>query len=124
MREIKVRAWDTKRKEWVKDFSISKNGSILCSGDSGNLLYEGVHKTKLELVEFTGLKDKNSKDIYEGDIARERKSIGQIKHECERFFIDWFSSPESYNDTLRWHNNNLEIIGNIYENPKLLREVP
>lgn len=92
------------------------------------------------LMQYTGLKDKNDKEIYEGDIIKfhiftqelgegfgvyegEREWIGEIAMES---FGVWLESDteEKSGYIINWygtHEESIEIIGNIYENPELLR---
>ncbi len=66
-------------------------------------------------MQYTGLKDKNGKEIYEGDIARFREYNHHINFSDGGFYVGDF-------DTLGSINTAVEIIGNIYENPELLKE--
>ena len=70
----------------------------------------------VELMQFTGLLDKNGKEIYEGDILKYR---GKLSFNDPPFVVEW------QNDDARWTefypSNNFEVIGNIYENPELLK---
>jgi len=70
-----------------------------------------------KLMQYTGLKDKNGKEIYEGDIVK--GTGGEFNEEVweagwneDRDFIGWSITPQNCED-------GLEIIGNIYENPEL-----
>ncbi len=96
-------------------------------------------KKDLILMQFTGLKDRNGKEIYEGDIVNlsylslpyeeadddECEIIthkGVIHYECGSF---WFAG-EGLSENCHFHYNDAdrEIIGNIYENPDLLEAKP
>ena len=81
-------------------------------------------------IESTGLKDKNGKEIYEGDIVNLHFDGGEYEaggdQPCKVFFEDFEWKMRSEDD--EWGENfnelnseELEIIGNIYQNPELLK---
>ena len=86
---------------------------------------------EIELMQSTGLKDKNGKEIFEGDILTDGHTTGDIKNHqtlgfymvddegIERFFSDT-ASLEDFDEDMKYASEILEIIGNIYENPELL----
>ena len=135
MREYKFRAWDTKKKEWLKDFSIGQCGTILlpvCEGcteydTEADRRWENNDETEIGrriLTQYTGLKDKNGKEIYEGDIVQETFTGKSI--------ISWDVGNIQYRMTgLNGERNGflamgmeLEVVGNIYEQPELLKANP
>jgi len=124
---LKFRAWDIERKNmsYNIDYIEFNNGQI-----SANL-NDSHYSNFIYLMQWTGLKDRNGKDIYEGDIV-------QIQHSCwtensQVIFIEGSfvceqlkkhpknngKATPSFIDIIRskWE---LEIIGNIYENSELL----
>lgn len=114
MKEIKFRIWDDKNKklEYV-DF------------------YEPDWVFgKVPVMQYTGLKDKNGKEIYEGDILEYqdisgRKQIGDVRTpEYLFFYIHAKDGDDEGNQDGELHpdyQQDYEIIGNIYENPELLK---
>ena len=116
MREIKFRAWDGK--EVKRDIE-------LMFFDGGWSMH-GVPKGDAILMQYTGLKDKNGKEIYEGDIMSY-----ELDDETVVFCCEWSGSGYYFTipgETGEVHfmadSSEWEIIGNIYENPELIQNEP
>jgi uncharacterized phage protein (TIGR01671 family) len=120
MREIKFRAWVPEAESFIytDDFTgVVDNQTILLWG------YGDWRKLKVECVQqFTGLTDKNFKEIYEGDIVNVNHYGGTPKYETVRFYtIAGFAGIHPFTDSgHHWASHRCEIVGNIYENPELL----
>lgn len=114
MREIKFRAWDKRVGKWVEKFMISPHGNIetFCI-HSGN---------DIEIMQFTGLKDKNEKEIYEGDLVRYKPNWVKTDWDPEvvRYENHGFA-PFLYDDGGEFDAEDTLVIGNIYENPELVK---
>ena len=85
--------------------------------------YEGLNKFKVlkkTISQFTGLFDKNGKEIYEGDVIEKHfEKYEVLFHNCEWVFTklkDYYK--EQFYKLNFFDENNFEIIGNIYENPE------
>ena len=109
MREIKFRAWDGKEMEYFTLPDLYWRGENTGDYDFPN--------SRISIMQFTGLKDKNDKEIYEGDILGREISAIMIKAE-----LSW--NCGCCLDIYGWEipHEETEIIGNIYENPELLKE--
>lgn len=123
MREIKFRAWSNFYNDWVESFCI-KDGRV----HLGNAVhYPGNQVSDAILMQYTGLKDKNGNEIYEGDIVHmysvmpgsDIDDIGIVKFiECAFLFekADGSDGWSIFNEATE-----IEVVGNIYENPELLK---
>ncbi len=125
MRQIKFMAWDGTKMLLMHEICTSTGlEGGLCSFE---MLMESI--SDMPLMQFTGLKDKNGKEIYEGDII--------TNHDFESNLLIGFSSDKcafvgskttSFNieDIYNFFDDIVfedkwEVIGNIYENPELLK---
>lgn len=148
MREIKFRAWDEKREVMHQEFNfIQSHGDghnwivpikhlsdPTWMEDIENSIQEMPHERRqFKLMQYTGLKDKNGVEIYEGDILAicddlrltsvvEYKHCGFVmkhtKHSARKRFIN------GHNEEPIFHNSEiaLTVVGNIHENKELLTE--
>ena len=126
MREIKFRAWDDRpdaQKMYNADnspFLMNFNGDLSIYGTWARIGHS------LKLMQYTGLKDKNGVDIYEGDILEYQESDYSFHAAVEWGDNGYVMSGHwlnGGNDNFSFDDNEpeeLEVIGNIYENPELL----
>ncbi|WGM54820.1 putative YopX protein [Fusobacterium phage vB_FnuS_FNU4] len=129
MREIKFRAWHKEKKEIVDVEEIDFMNKVInyIDNDYENNRQEirGAYFEDVELMQYTGLKDKNNKEIYEGDVLSNGNDEKPYKviFENGSFRAEFEGDFEEYSfyliDIVAQH---CEIVGNIYQNPELLGE--
>jgi len=133
MRELKFRVWDLERKRWESKMGVYFDDGRL--GDFSECFHNnaGPNDEKDYVVQqYTGLKDKNDKEIYEGDIVKWGMSTVDPKFFSLRI-VEWNENQliykvldpfkmsvdylyESRQPSTRW----CEVVGNIFENSDLL----
>lgn len=116
MREIKFRALDKINKGIFNVKFIDFQEGRVYKDDVSYCTFNNI-----ELMEYTGLKDKNNKEIYEGNIVIHHSKMCKIIFNVEeaRFVL----RDDEFELEIPFTNNNnkrMEIVGNIYENPELL----
>jgi uncharacterized phage protein (TIGR01671 family) len=126
MREIKFRVWDIVYKlltyvdlYWFEENYIRTTNNM---------------NDKFELMQFTGLRDKNEVELYAGDIFKDNQQtkyrcynvVGGFAHSLPQFAstlsgVDpWPLQPLADEQTVSWFHSCCVIVGNIYQNPELL----
>lgn len=113
MIEIKFRAWDKNNKRFVPDSELQVHTLGTESSENGLNKTLEILGIVYELQQFTGLKDKNGKEIYEGDIMR-CNDLGFVR-------VEWTDERFGWSPFVAKNDTSWEVVGNIYENPELLK---
>lgn len=125
MREIKFKAWNRQAKRFVDDndlkhYAITFDGEVINFDSSG---YDYIEH--FDVVRYTGLKDKNGKEIFEGDILKLTTTSPHVysyvawNEKTSAFAASFEVGSEPYCEHL-FGAELCEVIGNIYENKELL----
>ena len=126
MREIKFRAWHKEEKIIGEVLGIDILHKEIFFSNEDVDCYEHTDFKDIELMQYTGLKDKNNKEVYEGDIVKLRANhgIGVIK-----YYDKWGACVVEYIKPrpltvlgMNYYKEDIEILGNIYKNPELIKE--
>jgi len=127
MREIKFRAWDTKRKKMYSADEMGEDQLTLMPDGRGFINVNGTSTklsqfcTHLIPMQYTGLKDKNGTEIYEEDIIEYPNFMsGKIQRIEVKFILGSFGFGAA-NIYEKLKSINGEVIGNIHQNPELLK---
>ena len=135
-RPIKFRAWDKKYEEFIYDYRVYLDNHGIPYVDS--TIYDMTDITeKVEILRYTGFKDKEGNEIYEGDILtwdggreghskreqdyiievlRTDKMWIEVAEHTNMYMFNYDTSGSDYPEYLK----DSVVIGNIYENPELL----
>ncbi|WP_415341517.1 YopX family protein [Clostridium perfringens] len=127
-RDIKFRAWDRYKERMgeIDKFHLKDKECSLILDNGDKIIH--FYYDEIDIMQYTGLKDKNGKEIYEGDIL-ERHGYWPIRIEYDKGCLMVRDLDE-----VRYNNlilnvpicnfesiNDWKVIGNIYENPEVLR---
>lgn len=130
-REIKFRAWDKKNRDFDDDcLRMTLDGDRIEDDDYGN---QRNKKRDVILLQYTGIKDMNGKEIYEGDIVKRHCACGNCDNcwtgeifyrNCSLVFRDYNEEVDTPIEMYAMNGDlaQLEVLGNIYENPELLEK--
>jgi uncharacterized phage protein (TIGR01671 family) len=129
MRELRFRAWDRIKRKML--YGVSPFNVHITDENEPLLSLEYSKHDDCEFEQYTGLKDKNDKEIYEGDIVEEdidfnsKMTDGTFRYRVywDECLLCWALDPigrESIHDELWQTNLSRRVIGNIHENPELL----
>ena len=126
----KFRAWHKTWEEmgWIARIRYKKSGEIARLSFRRNIydgnIYGGlVNLDEIELMQSTGLKDKNGKEIFEGDIVKSNKYITSVFYEDGAYCVKFRRTPNTtvtMNVISFIEKYKTRIVGNIYENPDIL----
>ncbi len=118
-RQIKFRAWDKTEKKMLNWHEYSDEIKDAIPYDAGDEWTENC-----EVMQFTGLLDKNGKEIYEGDIVKAENGFEHVKnyYNVEVKFSTYQNGVSECAGTV-YLALDREIIGNIFENPELVKTI-
>ena len=148
MREIEFRVYDKKTKQMVTAENVYKiiddherNGKVEAFGpydsdewypayeiliifdylkDIINKIDEEQNEPRFEIMQYTGLKDKNGKKIFEGDIVKDLLGdVGVVIYSTKHSAFEVKGWENGYRF---WHDIDIEVIGNVFDNKELLGE--
>jgi uncharacterized phage protein (TIGR01671 family) len=123
-REIKFRAWDKALNRWLSfddgddvhyDYSMIKNS------EHGWYLHIESGED-IVLMQYTGLKDKNGKEIYEGDLLKwqDSEDIYEVMWKDFKWVTRWWGESGIIAQYPGFYDTKWNIVGNLYENPELI----
>ena len=131
MRDIKFRAWDKIDHDWYKRDNPPARMTYFANpiiDDDGYIHFESVGQApigdhgedRFVLMQYTGLKDKNGKEIYEGDIYCKRQLINGYQNKPN--IVEWWGGRFTLTqDVIDYQRAEIKVIGNIYENKEILK---
>lgn len=116
MREIKFRVWDAENKIFLNPIDCTQ---LVIRPLSGKVT-DGATTPNVELLQYTGLKDRNGVEIYEWDILEDDGEYWEVQFFEGAFWVVALQGTAVAE--LLSENDYMDIIGNRYENPELLED--
>lgn len=126
----KIRAWDTHEEVMNRvDYVDFVNGVIGMSNENVRDYEQPIHR--VNIMQYTGCRDKNGIEIYEGDVIKDKYDKTWLVQWYVGAFVITDKIPDSDGQTSTYshfsnvsnHHFYFEVIGNIYENPELLEDI-
>ncbi|SYX84633.1 YopX family protein [Paenibacillus alvei] len=129
MRQIKFRAWDVFSEKMDYEVFLDPNGKVAAFSPLWGFYVRGNSDDEMKLMQFTGLRDRNGQEIYEGDVLVDEYGfihvVQYFQPDCRYITVvieafksgNWDDSNE--HEDLVWVE--CKVIGNIYEHPYLLK---
>lgn len=124
-RLIKFRAWIYSQMIMISQEDFH-DYTMICNGNGFGVVNRDTNEflkdDDFSVMQYTGLKDKNGKEIYEGDVVTFKRFYGERKLPIEFDPLRGFRPYMEGYGGFEWNPIEVEVIGNIYENPELIKQ--